>query len=279
MYLQCAQVGFFANIRKTRFRTSCEIRFLTITRCVLVNLATEGILVKENAIMTLLMGAIHSSQFQNASQRSRTVREDWLAQLPEEMHELFNSTRNELENCDVILSVALDEALALCARSEFDKAEDHAELFAGLFDLLARRLLFVIGAIEKHIQHSGIAPNVTSVDPASFRSSMAQRLTLINSLLVRLVFRARPRFTHKLHLLHDIIEELQLETRERTVNIRSGAADSPVKRWHELEILAYDLSTCLGETTIVLKSCFCALPESEFETFRLRLTAQACVTR
>jgi hypothetical protein len=279
VYFQYAQVGLFANTRKTRFRTSCEIRFLTIPRGVLVNLPADEILANENGILTPTMGVISFSRFQNASQRSRTVREDWFAQLPEEMHELFNATRSELESCDVILSVALDEALGLCAQSEFDKAKEHAELFAGLFDLLARRLLFVIDAIEEHIQHSGIAPNVTSVDPANFRSSMAQRLALINSLLVRLVFRARPRFTHKLHVLRDIIEELQLETRERTVNIRSGATDSPVKRWYELEVLAYDLSTCLGETTIVLKSCFCALTESEFETFRLRLMAQACVTR
>ena len=244
-----------------------------------MNLPADGILTSENGILTPTMGVISFSRFQNASQRSRTVRKDWFAQLPEEMQELFNATRSELERCDVMLSVMLDEALALCAQSAFDKAEEHAELFAGLFDLLVRRLLFVIDALEEHIQHSNIAPNVISVDPASFRSSIAQRLALINSLLVRVVFRARPRFTHKLNVLRDIIEELQLETRERTVNIGSGATDSSVKRWHQLEVLAYDLSICLGETTIVLKSCFCALPESEFETFRLRLTAQTCVTR
>jgi hypothetical protein len=230
-------------------------------------------------MLTPTMGGISFPRFENESQRSRTVRRDWFAQLPSEMHEVFSSTRTELETSDAILSVALNEALGQCAQSEFDKAKELAELIKGLFDLLARRLLLVIDAIEGHIQHSSIAPNVISVDPASFRSSMAQRLALINSLLVRLVFRARPRLTHKLHVLRDIIEELQLQTRERTIHIQSGVTDSPAKQWHELEVLAYDLSTCLGETTIVLKSCFCALTESEFEAFRLRLMAQSCVTR
>jgi hypothetical protein len=238
-----------------------------------------GILASNNGIMPRNMGAISTPRFEDSRQRSQTVRKDWFAQLPEEMYDLFCATRNELERCDVILSVALDEALALCAQSDFDKAQEHSELFAGLFDLLARRLLFVIDAIEEHVRHSGIAPNVISIDSGSFRSSMAQRVATINSLLFRFVFRARPRCAHKLHVLRDIIEGLQLETRNRTVNIRSGATASLAERWNELEVLAYDLSTCLGETTIVLKSCFCALPENEFETFRLRLAAQACVTR
>jgi len=279
VYLHRAKVGFFANPLKTRVSNSREFHFLTMPRWALVNLTADEILADKNGMLTPPMGGISFPRFENESQRSRTVRRDWFEQLPWEMHEVFSTTRTELENCDVILSVALDEALGLCAQSEFDKAKELAELIKGLFDQLARHLLLVIGAIEEHIQHSSIAPNVISVDPASFRSSMAQRLALINSLLVRLVFRARPRLTHKLHVLRDIIEELQLQTRERTIRIRSGVTDSPAKRWHEIEALAYDLSTCLGETTIIFFSYDSAPTESEFETLRLRLTTQTRVTR
>ena len=38
-----------------------------------------------------------------ASQRSRTVREDWSAWLPDEMDQLFGATRTELECSNVIL--------------------------------------------------------------------------------------------------------------------------------------------------------------------------------
>jgi len=41
----------------------------------------------------------------------------------------------------------------------------------------------------------------------------------------------------------------------------------------KIEILGYDLSTCLGETTILLKSFFCALPEDQLATFRSKLLA------
>jgi len=48
----------------------------------------------------------------------------------------------------------------------------------------------------------------------------------------------------------------------------------PNRAWKELEILGYDLNTCMGETTVVLKSFFCALPAEELETFRQKLVMQ-----
>jgi hypothetical protein len=59
-----------------------------------------------------------------AGQRSRTVRGDWLAWLPEEMDQLFGATRSELECSNGILSVALDEALALCEQEQFTIAKE-----------------------------------------------------------------------------------------------------------------------------------------------------------
>jgi hypothetical protein len=45
------------------------------------------------------------------------------------------------------------------------------------------------------------------------------------------------------------------------------------RAWRELEVLAYDLNTCMGESTVILKSFFCALPHDELETFRNKLVA------
>jgi len=146
-----------------------------------------------------------------AGQRSRTVREDWFAWLPEEMDELFGATRSELECSNGILSVALDEALALCEQEQFTVAKERVIVFAGLFDRLAMRLWLVIRTIEEHGSHFGTLPNVTALDSENFRGTTAQRISFMDNLLAKIVFRGRTRFFHKLHALREIIEELQKE--------------------------------------------------------------------
>ena len=49
------------------------------------------------------------------------------------------------------------------------------------------------------------------------------------------------------------------------------AAQFPDRAWQQLEVLGYDLNTCMGETTVILKSFFCALPPEELEAFRAKL--------
>jgi hypothetical protein len=209
-----------------------------------------------------------------AGQRSRTVREDWIAWLPEETDQLFVATRNELECSNVILSVALDEALALCEREQFTVARERAVVFAGLFDRLAIRLRIVIRTIEEHGSHFGTLPNVTALASENFRGTTAQRISFMDSLLAKVIFRGRTRFFHKLHALREIIEELQKEARVIVEDVSDGAPLFPDRAWRQLEVLGYDLNTCMGETTVVLKSFFCVLPSEELEAFRQKLVTQ-----
>ncbi len=207
-------------------------------------------------------------------QRSRTVLEDWSAWLPEEMNELFGATRSELECSNGILSVALDEALALCEQEQLTVAKERVAAFAGLFDRQAIRLRLVIRTIEEHGSHFGTLPNVTALVPENFRGTTAQRISFMDNLLATIVFRGRTRFFHKLHALKDIIEELQKETRAIVEDVSCGALVYPDRAWRELEVRGYDLNTCMGETTVVLKSFFCALPAEELEAFRQKLVMQ-----
>ena len=206
-----------------------------------------------------------------AGQRTRTVREDWLAWIPNEMDQLFDATRQELESSNVILSVTLDEALSLCKEGQFDSAKERATVIAGLFDRLASRVSHVIQTIKDHGVHFGTLPNVQPLSPSNFRGATAQRISVMNNLLARVVFRERTRFFHKLQSLGEIIEDLQKEARAILAGISEGASRFPDRAWRLLEVLGYDLNTCMGETTIILKSFFCALPAEELETFRVRL--------
>jgi hypothetical protein len=209
-----------------------------------------------------------------SAQRSRTVREDWFAWLPEEMDQLFGATRKDLECSNGILSVALDEALTLCDQEQFTVARERVTAFAALFDRLAIRLRLVIRTIEEHGSHFGTLPNVTALACENFRGTTAQRISFMDNLLAKVIFRGRTRFFHKLHALKEIIEELQEETRVIVEDVTAGAPVYPERAWRELEVLGYDLNTCMGETTVVLKSFFCALPPEELEAFRRKLVMQ-----
>ncbi len=206
-----------------------------------------------------------------AGQRSRTVREDWFAWIPNEMDQLFDATRHELESSNFILSVSLDEALSLCKGGQFDSAKERAIVIAGLFDRLAVRVGHVIRTIKDHGSHFGTLPNVKPLSPSNFRGVSAQRVSLMNNLLAKVVFRERTRFFHKLYSLGEIVEELQKEVREISGDISEGASHFTDRAWQQLEVLGYDLNTCMGETTVILKSFFCALPPEELETFREKL--------
>jgi len=206
-----------------------------------------------------------------AGQRSRTVHEDWFAWIPNEMDQLFDATRNDLESSDFILSVTLDEALALCKGGQFDSAKERANVIAGLYDRLAIRIGHVIRVIRDHGSHFGTLPNVKPLSPSNFRGATAQRVSMMNNLLAKVLFRERTRFFHKLSSLGEIIEDSQKEVRAIVNGISEGASKFPDRAWQQLEVLGYDLNTCMGETTVILKSFFCALPPEELETFREKL--------
>ena len=206
-----------------------------------------------------------------AGQRSRSVHEDWFAWIPNEMDQLFDATRNDLESSDFILSVTLDEALALCKGGQFDSAKERANVIAGLYDRLAIRIGHVIRVIRDHGSHFGTLPNVKPLSPSNFRGVAAQRVSMMNNLLAKVLFRERTRFFHKLSSLGEIIEDSQKEVRAIVNGISEGASKFPDRAWQQLEVLGYDLNTCMGETTVILKSFFCALPPEELETFREKL--------
>jgi hypothetical protein len=94
---------------------------------------------------------------------------------------------------------------------------------------------------------------------------------MMNSVLAKVLFRERTRFFHKLYSLGEIVEDLHEEAGEILAGISDGASHLTDRAWQQLEVLGYDLNTCMSETTIILKSFFCALPPEELETFRQKL--------
>ena len=205
------------------------------------------------------------------AQRARSVREDWRAWLPAEKDVLFDASLEELETSYSMLSITLDEAFTLRAQGTLVYAREQAGVSADFFDRLAANLLAALRALEDHGRHFGTLPNVAALNPEFFRGEIAQRIAWKSSLLSRVLFSSRPKFFHKLHALAETVEELRREFREAAEEIADGASVQPRADWEALEILHYDLNTCLRETIVVLKSFLCALPNDQVRRFRQKL--------
>ncbi len=98
----------------------------------------------------------------------------------------------------------------------------------------------------------------------------------MNSLLAKVLFRERTRFFHKLECPRRNHRGTCRRKPDAVIvrDVSEAMSRSRQRAWRELEVLGYDLNTCMGETTVVLKSFFCALPAEELEAFRQKLVKQ-----
>ena len=203
--------------------------------------------------------------------RTATVHEDWLAWLPEAKDHLFAFTNQELEASYISLSVTLDDAFTLCKQGMFLQAREQAATFADLFERLASGSRAVLRALYEHGQQVGTVPNFAPLRSDYFRSERAKQIARTNSLCSFLILRPRKRFFRKLAAVEQVVADLHREARNLTRQI-SGATGLHVdKEWKRLEVLHYDLNTCLRETTVMLKSFLCVLPANELTELRNRL--------
>ncbi len=208
-------------------------------------------------------------------QRLHSVRDDWLAWLPAEKDKLFDETSEQLELRYGMLSVTLNEAFSLRTQSTLEYAREQAAVSADLFDFLATRLVSALGTIEAHGRHFGTLPNVAPLKPAFFRGEPAQSTAWRSGLLSMVLFSSRSKFFHKLHAMVSIVVELQKKFREAAEEIAAGASLDPDSHWTALDVLHYDLNTCLREAIVLLKSFLLALPSEELSTFGQKLEAPA----
>ncbi len=203
--------------------------------------------------------------------RTATVQEDWSAWLPEAKDRLFAFSHQELEASYLILSVTLNDAITLCKQGTLEPAREHGVIFADLFDRMCGSLRGVLRALYEHGRDFGTLPNVAPLRAGFFRSERAQQIARGNNLFSFLVLRARKRFFRKLGALEQMVADLNTESRKVAGRMTSDTPVGMNKQWKRLEVLHYDLNTCLCETTVMLKSFFCVLPSEELSQFRTRL--------
>lgn len=198
-----------------------------------------------------------------------SVREDWTAWLPNDTAQLFEHLRDDLAPSCAILGVIVNEALnnhSSCTSAAVQ--QQLAPLFSSLFDRLAGHLNLVLGALEEHDRQYRILANVAPLRPEYFRSEPARQVARASRLWSYLRVAKRPVFAPKLSDIRKVTAGLQIQARDLAREIVLEDSCNAHDRWIRLEVLQYDLNTCLQETTVVLKSFLCALPGHELLLFR-----------
>lgn len=202
----------------------------------------------------------------------RSVTQDWIAALPREKSQLFDSVVRRWESEYAMMSIALDEAFCLRTRGNLVNALLQVSVSA---DLLNRLGCGLVGSCEVVSDRARFIPSMPAVEPLKtefFRGETGQSAASWNGLLHHVLFADRSRFYHKLRILRDTIERLVDEFRQCSADLLEGAASDPSKLWDSLDSLHYDFNTCLRESEIVLKGFLHALPENQVAQFALAIS-------
>lgn len=205
----------------------------------------------------------------------RSVRDEWLACLPEEKDTLFRASEARFETCYRMLSVALNEALGLRQQGELARARAEACICSALYENLAARLLISLAALEAHARHYGTQPAVAPLDPDFFRGELPRRASAWNTLLHRVLFSSRSRWFYKLQVLREILADLNTEFRAIAADLSEGTSINPAQGWESLEALHDDLNTCLREAVVMLKCFLRAIPVEQVRPLRATLEPAA----
>jgi hypothetical protein len=204
-----------------------------------------------------------------------SVTEDWIAPLPRDKAQVYESTVRQWESAFAMMSVALDGALALRARGELVCARQQAFVSADLLVRVADALISSCNTLSARGRHLSNLPLVEPLKTEFFRGETAQNAAHWNELLHHVLFANRSRFFQKLRILMDTVEHVVGEFDEAAEDLSQGLSIQPADCWKTLDSLQYDFNTCLCESEIILKSFIRALPAEQLIAFADELASRA----
>jgi len=208
-----------------------------------------------------------------------SVQQDWRAILPSASNALFCDHTTRLENAYLMLSISLDEAIALRKGGDSAKSIVGLGVLEELCSRFALHINAVLHAMAQYARHFGIIPNSAQLDLANFHSSRSQRAVRHSNLVSHILLSERSQFLNKLNTLEDIVDELGDEFIEKTRRLATGVPFKTSELWDYLELNHFDLNTCLRETDVLLKSFLCVLPEDQLGRFDFTICGLARARR
>jgi hypothetical protein len=203
--------------------------------------------------------------------RAQTVNDHWRAELPEERQRVFDDLRTQWEEFYAMLSVALNDAIALRSSGTLVRAREQAAFAAQLAVRLSDALLPTIAALKQRGRTGDLLPPVEPLRYDHFRGETAREAASWNLVLHWLVPGRRSRFAVKTRKLEETVAQVTRQFHEAATEIADGICVEPEAGWKTLEILHYDLNTSMRETLVVLKSYLLAASGEGFAAFRGRV--------
>jgi hypothetical protein len=208
-----------------------------------------------------------------------TVKDDWRAWLPEEKDHAFRAYVRQLEVAYNMLSVSLDEALALRQGGRLFKASQAVCVTPDLCNRFAHPLVAMLWSLGEHAKHHGTVPNAAPLDPANFQSPRGQWSARCNNLLCRVLLSKRTQFLVKLNTLGELVDDLSQDFCTAAAEIADAVSVVSDSEWQVVDSAHYDLNTCLREAIVLLKSFLMALPNNELEAFQATVCTQMGVSK
>ena len=207
------------------------------------------------------------------SGRGTSVKDDWRARLPEEKLKVFTAYVRRLDCAYGMLSVSLNEALALRQEGRLIKCCQAVNVTPSLCARMTEPLASLIRVLSDHAKHYGTVPNAAPLDPQNFQTIKGQRSARMSSLLSKVLLSQRTQFLHKLGTLLEMVENLAKEYCESAEELGTGLSTDPILLWKTIDAAHYDLNTCLRETIVLLKSFLRALPDDQLASFQKSVMA------
>ena len=197
----------------------------------------------------------------------RSASDDWVAALSREKNQVFEKIVRDWECSYAMMSVSLDEAIALRARGELVCAQQQVSITSELLRRLIVSLTSACATLTACGKHVTKLPIVQPLMSGFFRGDTAQSAASWNSLLHNVLFGERSRFFHKLRIISTTFEQLGREFDRTADDIIAGTSVEPGVCWKHLDSLHYDLNTCLRESEVILKSFLHCLPADQLSAF------------
>lgn len=213
------------------------------------------------------------------SARGMSVKDDWRAWLPEQKDEVFRSYVRLLEISYNMLSVSLDQALALRQEGRFEKASQAVGVTLDLCHRFAQPLVALLWSLGEHAKHYGTIPNAAPLDPDNFQGARGQRTARVSSLLCHVLLSERSQFLYKISTLGEMVDDLGQDFCAGAAEIVNGLPIDSDAEWLAVDEAHYDLNTCLRETIVLLKSFLLALPDVELKSFQSTVCTQMGVAK
>jgi hypothetical protein len=201
----------------------------------------------------------------------RSVSDDWVASLPREKAQLFESIVHRWECSFAMASVSLNEALALRSRGELVRARQQVTISSELLTRIAVSLIDACQSISAHGRNISNIPQVLPLNTQFFKGQTAQGAASWNELLHHVLFADRSRFFQKLRILSETLENLVVEFHLEADELSAALSIHPNDSWEVLASHHYDFNTCMRETEILLKSFLRTLPVEQISAFASEL--------